>query len=154
MPSGAEAGPPRTPNRVAVIFTTGDPRTIAEMATTCMQLAREGAHVRVFFRDESIPALCVPAVAQRLGYRSVEAPADGDDGGTLRPASSEQPPEPTEAVLHLLANSGDVTLYACSSSLYLWGVTARDLLPVMSGARGLVAFLVEDLAGAERVLSY
>jgi hypothetical protein len=38
--------------------------------------------------------------------------------------------------------------------MYLWGVTADQLLPAITGGRGLIAFLAEDLAGATRALSY
>jgi peroxiredoxin family protein len=50
--------------------------------------------------------------------------------------------------------AGDVRLYACSSSLYIWGVEAGDLDPAIHGSRGLIAFLAEDLAGASSVLTF
>lgn len=120
--------------KVAVIVTTASPGRLAEMAAACVGAARSGAEVRVFFRDESIPAICLPSIAERLG-------AGPDNSGIA-------------SLLADLAGSGAVGLYACSSSLYLWGVTSVDLLPSLTGARGLVAFLADDLAGAAEVLSY
>ena len=57
-------------------------------------------------------------------------------------------------MLAALRDAGDVRLYACSSSLYLWGVAVSDLLPAIDSARGLIAFLADDVVGSDRVLSY
>jgi peroxiredoxin family protein len=62
--------------------------------------------------------------------------------------------ESLEAMLVELAAAGDVRLYACTSSMYVWGVSSQDLIPAMAGGRGLIAFLAEDLAGAADVLTY
>lgn len=126
--------------RLAAIVTTGAADTIAEVARGCIEAARAGAAVRVFFRDESIPAICRPEVAARLLLASSEASRAGSAA--------------TENALQALVRSGDVKLYACSSSLYVWGVGSGDLIPPITGARGLIAFLAEDLAGAKEVLTY
>ena len=121
--------------RVAVIVTRGDPHILADMATTCTELARSGAHLTIFFRDESIPSICRPEIAQRI------LPEGWDVG--------------IESQLYSrLKAAGQVGLYACTSSLYLWGVTSDQLLSVVDGGRGLIAFLAEDVAGAFQVLSY
>jgi peroxiredoxin family protein len=62
--------------------------------------------------------------------------------------------EAVAAMLSELRAAGDVRCYACSSSIYLWGVSAGDLIPEIAGARGLIAFLAEDLAEATEVLSF
>ena len=126
--------------RVAAVVTTGEPPRMAEMAVECATAARAGASVRVFFRDESIPLICAPAAARRLLWGAV-----GD-----RPLPYGRK---LHSALQELAASGDVRLYGCSSSLYVWGVSAQDLLPGITG-RGLIAFLADDLAGATRVLCY
>jgi peroxiredoxin family protein len=120
-------------SRVAAIVTTADPDRLAELAAACGAAARAGAEVRVFFRDESIPAIIRVEAAHRQGI----APG----------------PDVADLLAELLA-AGSVRLYACSSSLYLWGVSAEDLLPLLSGPRGLVAFLAEDVDGASEVLSF
>lgn len=114
-----------SPQRIAAIVATGDPAAIEAMATACADAARAGARVAVFFRDESIPAI-----------------------------RAETSPPRISAALDWLVASGDVHLSACSTSLYLWGLTGRDLIPSIGGVRGLVAFLAEDVAGASSVLTY
>ena len=125
--------------RVAIIVTSGYAEKLLEVARQCSESAESGASVRVFFRDESIPSLCRPEVAARLL-------PDGDaDAAELRGVHEQ---------LEALADRGDVRLHACSSSLYIWGVESRDLIPAIAGARGLIAFLADDLAGASEVLTY
>jgi len=124
--------------RIAVIVTTGEPEQLVDIAERCRESAGSGASIRLFFRDESIPALCRPEVAARL--------LPEGESGTARFA--EVPP-----ALDALRSAGDVRLYACSSSLYIWGVQSSDLIAAMTGARGLIAFLAEDLAGADEVVS-
>jgi peroxiredoxin family protein len=123
--------------RLAVVLTSGDDQILIDVARTCAAAAASGVAVRVFFRDESIPAICRREVAAHI-----------------LPPGKDPSSGPVHAALQELASNGDVRLYACSSSLYIWGVESRDLLPVMSGARGLIAFLAEDLAGASEVRTY
>jgi peroxiredoxin family protein len=122
--------------RVAAILTVGELDSIRATLMTCRESAREGATVTLFFRDETIPLICRPEVAAGIADDVVVA--------TGREVAE---------MLRELVGAGDVRCTACSSSLYLWGVTASDLIPEIAGARGLVAFLAEDLAGATRILS-
>ncbi len=121
------------PLRLAALVTTAQADTLLDMAETCRTAAAGGATVRVLFRDESIPALCTEPAARHLAYASNPA---------------------VHASLQALASAGDTQLYACSSSLYLWGVESKALIPAIHGVRGLIAFLVDDLAGADTILSY
>jgi len=50
-----------------------------------------------------------------------------------------------------LTADGQVQIYACTSSLYVWGLSSQDLLPSVTGGRGLIAFLADDLAEATEV---
>ena len=117
--------------RVAAIVTS-DGKQLREALERCRAAAAEGAAVRVFFRDESIPSLCPPSVWERLALVGVVD---------------------VSIELAALKGAGDVTLHACSSSLYLWGIAPDDLLPSIDGVRGLIAFLADDLTGADEVLS-
>ena len=49
--------------------------------------------------------------------------------------------------------AGDVRLYACSSSMAICGVGLEDLIEGLE-VRGLTAFLLEDIASADRVLTF
>jgi len=122
--------------RVAAILTLGELDRIRVVLATCAEAAQAGATVTLFFRDETIPLIC----------RS-DAAASLTDEGTV--AAGRE----LAALLRELARAGDVRCTACSSSLYLWGVSAGDLIPEVAGARGLVAFLAEDLADATQILS-
>ena len=60
-------------------------------------------------------------------------------------------------VLKLLRDikaSGDVKYYACSSSMAICGLKQEDLIPEIDEVRGLPAFLLEDVATADKVLTF
>ncbi len=135
-------------DKLAAIVTTGDPQRLTELMDICQAAATAGSELCLFFRDESIPAICRPEARQRLGLFGTGA--DGSEGLGVDEARLED----VATRLAELAQGERVGLYACSSSLYVWGVTAADLIPAVKGARGLVAFLADDLDGASRVLSY
>ncbi len=118
------------------MVTVADLERIRQVAAACASAARAGHRVTLFFRDETVPLICRSETAARL----------------LNP-SGQETAQAVAAILHQLKEAGDVHLSACSSSLYLWGVDPSELLPEISGARGLVAFLAEDLAEATEVIS-
>jgi len=122
--------------RVAAILTVGDLEQLRPVLASCTDAARAGATVTLFFRDETIPLICRPEAAAELAAEPCIV------------AGRE-----LAALLRELVRAGDVRCTACSSSLYLWGVSAGDLIAEVAGARGLVAFLAEDLADATQILS-
>jgi peroxiredoxin family protein len=130
-------------DKLAAIITTGDVPRIVELVGVCREAAAKGTAVRLFFRDESIPLISRPEVRLRI---TPVLPAQ------LQKAREGRARE-LGAALANLATLRDVELSACSSSLYLWGLTAGDLIPAISGARGLIAFLADDLDGAKQVVS-
>ncbi len=123
-------------NRLAAILTVADLERLRATLATCMEAARAGAAVTLFFRDETIPLVCTPEVA-----------------GQLVDEASVAVGREVARLLGELVAVGDVRCSACSSSLYLWGVDAGDLIPELAGARGLIAFLADDLAEADQILS-
>ena len=50
--------------------------------------------------------------------------------------------------------SGDVKYYVCSSSLAIWGLKKEQLIPEIDEVGGLPAFLLEDMATADKVLTF
>jgi peroxiredoxin family protein len=123
-----------TKRKVAAIVSRADAATVDALVAACQTAALDGEAVRIFFRDESIPSLCRAEVAVSL--------------------TGEARQEIIGEKLETLARAGDVRLFACSSSMYLWGMSAADLLPFMAGSRGLIAFLAEDMEDAAEVLSF
>jgi peroxiredoxin family protein len=122
---------------VAAIVTTSDARALLELLGRCVARAESGDEVRVFFRDESIPALCTHEVAERVGWPEL---ASSDRTQTER----------LTALLERISEQTSLRMYACTSSMYLWGVSSAELRPGVV-ARGLIAFLAEDLEGASEV---
>ncbi|HZT07147.1 MAG TPA: DsrE family protein [Chloroflexota bacterium] len=134
------SGEKPTMGRLAAIVASGGVETMAAVIRDCSVRARQGMQVRVLFRDESIPMVCVPDARRRILAPSVAAEIDAN--------------RDLQAGLEELRQSGDVELYACTSSMYVWGITDADLGPAISGGRGLIAFLADHLAGAVLVVTY
>jgi peroxiredoxin family protein len=130
-------------DKLAAIITTGDVPRIVELVGICREAAAKGTAVRLFFRDESIPLVSRAEVRHRI-TPALPAQLQEDREGGARELG---------AALADLATLDDVELSACSSSLYVWGLTAGDLIPAIRGARGLIAFLADDLDGAQEVVS-
>jgi peroxiredoxin family protein len=126
---------------VAIIVTRGDPTTLRALFDRCQAAQAEGQTLRVFFRDEAIPTLCQVSVAERLGWPD-NVGGDAELSGWYRAALTE------------LTAAGAAQLYACTSSLYIWGLTAAELMPCVTGGRGLIAFLADDLVEAAAVYCF
>ena len=134
--------------RLVALVTTADPDRLVDLVDRGVATARRGGAVRVLFRDESIVILCTDEARSRLGFASQGLVAEGE--APIRATSMAA----VERGLRTLSAAGDVALYACTSSLYLWGLPAADLTTALTGTRGLIAFLADDLAGATEVLTY
>jgi len=104
---------------------------------------------RVLFRDESV---------FRLTPDAINRPELSDDYARA-PAGVEQRLKRLDlADLHKLCRdikaSGDVKYYVCSSSLAICGLKQEDLIDEIDEVRGLPAFLLEDVASADKVLTF
>jgi peroxiredoxin family protein len=134
---------------LAVIVARGETNTLVQVATLLMAAVGSGAAVRVFFRDEAIFGITregAKTLRFSNGYRGREAEVSArltqqglDDVGTLFAQIKEV---------------GDAKLWACSSSMAICGARPEDLLTVIDGVRGLTAFLLEDVANADHVLTF
>lgn len=135
--------------RLAVIVSRGELNSLVQVATLLLAAVAAGVAVRVFVRDEAVYAL-TPAGAAELrlsaGYRGREA--------ALYLRLAAQGLDDVPALFRLVKELGDARIYACSSSLALCGIAAAELLPEVDGVRGLTAFLLEDVAAADRVLTF
>ncbi len=133
---------------LAVIVSGGSTNNLMQVLTLLMAAVHEEMKVRVLFRDEALFRLTTaninkmelsPAYAQAAGIEQRLKKHDLVD-------------------LHKLCRdikaSGDVQYYVCSSSLAIAGLKQEELIPEVDEVRGLPAFLSEDVASADRVLTF
>jgi peroxiredoxin family protein len=135
--------------RLAVIVSRGEFNSLVQVATLLMAAVASGVEVRVFFRDEAIYRITKAGAGVMdfsEGYRGREA--------ETRRRLASQGLDDLRSLLAQIKEGGDARLYACSSSLAICGVEAAELLPEIDGVRGLTAFLLEDVAQADRVLTF
>jgi len=134
---------------LAVIASRGETNALVHVATLLMAAVASGGAVRVFFRDEAIFGITREGAATMRfseGYRGREA--------AVRSRLSQQGLDDVGALFSQVKEIGDAKLWACSSSMAICGVRPDDLLPVVDGVRGLTAFLLEDVAKADHVLTF
>lgn len=134
---------------LAVIVSRGEFNSLVQVATLLMAAVGSGLAVRVFFRDEAIFRITRAGAAEMsfsAGYRGRE------EAVRARLAAQELTDLP--GLLRQIKELGDARLYACSSSLAICGVGSAELLPEIDAVRGLTAFLLEDVATADRVLTF
>lgn len=135
--------------RLAVIVARGELNSLVQAATLLMAAVASGVAVRVFFRDEAIAAIT------RAGAASLRlSPAYQGREVEVRERLSAQGLADVPALLRAIKESGDARLYACSSSLAIWGVRPDELVPEIDEVRGLTAFLLDDVATADHVLAF
>ncbi|MBI1737176.1 MAG: DsrE family protein [Candidatus Rokubacteria bacterium] len=134
---------------LAVIVSRGYTNSLVQVATLLMAAVASGAAVRVFFRDEAVFKLTregAREVTFSEGYRGRE--------DAVRARLAEQGLDDFPGLLAQIKDIGDARFWACSSSMAIGGVAAGDLLPEIDGVRGLTAFLLEDAARADHVLTF
>ena len=134
---------------LAVIVSRGSTNNFIQVLTLLMAAVHSELKVRVLFRDEAVFRLRPQAInATELS----EAYAHGPSGVEQRLKTLDL------ADLHKLCRdikaSGDVKYYVCSSSLAICGLKQEDLIEEIDEVRGLPAFLLEDVATADKVLTF
>ena len=136
--------------RLAVIVTNGSFNNLVQVATLIHAAAGAGTAVRVLFRDAALLSL------RRDRIATLEFSADfaGREAATLellRAADFEDLPG---FLRDAKEHGDDVRLYACTSSMYYCDTQADELIPEIDAPRSLSAFLAEDVASADTVLSF
>jgi len=134
---------------LAVLVSRGECNSLVQVATLLLAAVGSGIAVRVFFRDEAIYAITRSGAKEMRfseGYRGREAAVRG----RLAAQGLDDLPE----LFRQIKEVGDARLYACSSSLAICGVEEEQLLPEIDAVRGLTAFLLDDVATADRVLTF
>ena len=134
---------------LAVIVSGGRTNDFIQVLTLLMAAVHSEMKTRVFFRDESVYRL-TPSAINDLELSGLHA---RDVEGVRRRLAKLDLTD-----LHKLCRdikaSGDVKYYVCSSSLAICGLKKEDLIPEIDEVRGLPAFLLEDMASADKVLTF
>ena len=133
---------------LAIIVSGGSTNNLIQVLTLLMAAVHSEMKVRVLFRDESVMRL-TPAKINALEL----SPAYSGS-----PQAAQRLKQLEIADVHKLCRdikaSGDVKYYACSSSMAVCGLKQEDLIPEIDEVRGLPAFLLEDVATADKVLTF
>ncbi len=133
---------------LAIIASRGSFNSLLQVVTLLMAAVGSGVSVSVFFRDEAVLKVTKTGATEinlSEAYRGHEE--------AVRGRLSAQALTDLPRLLRELRELGDVKLYACSSSMAICGVEAADLIDGLE-VRGLTAFLLEDVATADRVLTF
>ena len=134
---------------LAIIVSGGSTNNLIQVLTLLMASVHADLKARVFFRDESVARL-TPANINTLELSNGYAHD--------LPAIEQRLKKLDLLDLHKLCRdikaSGDVKYYVCSSSLAISGLKREDLIPEVDEIRGLPAFLLEDIATADKVLTF
>ena len=134
---------------LAVIVSGGSTNNFVQVLTLLMASVHSEIKVRVLFRDESVYRLR-PSAINTVELSS--AYAHDAQGVTQRLAKHDL--ADVQKLMRDIKASGDVQYYVCSSSLALCGLKKEQLIPEVDDVRGLPAFLLEDVASADKVLSF
>ena len=134
---------------IAVIVSGGSSNNLIQVLTLLMAAVHADLKARVFFRDEAVARLR-PGEINRLELSS----AYGQDVDGTRKRLERLDLTDAHKLCRDIKASGDVKYYVCSSSLAVWGLKKEDLIPEVDEVRGLPAFLLEDVATADKVLTF
>ena len=134
---------------LAVIVSGGSTNNLIQVLTLLMASVHEDIAVRVLFRDEAVFRL----TPKNINHLELSAMYGQEASGVEQRLKRHELTD-----LHKLCRdikaSGDVKYYVCSSSLAICGLKREDLIPEIDEVRGLPAFLLEDVATADRVLTF
>lgn len=133
---------------LAVIASRGSFNSLVQVATLLMAAVGSEMAVRVFFRDEAVLRL----TRSRAHDMNLSEIYRGEEAA-VRERLKAQRLDDLSLLFADVRLAGDVRLYACSSSMAICGVRAEDLLEGIE-VRGLTAFLLEDMAAADHVLTF
>ena len=134
---------------LAVIVSRGSTNHFVQVLTLLMASVHSDLKTRVLFRDESLFRLTSEGIKQ-LALSEAYA----EQRAAYEARLKQHDLQDLQLLLRQIKQSGDVQLYVCSSSLALSGLTKDQLIPEIDGVRGLPAFLLEDVASADKVLTF
>ena len=134
---------------LAVIVSGGSTNQLIHVLTVLMASVHSAIMARVLFRDESVLRLTPSRI------NTVElSPGLAADAEGVRQRLKKLDLLDLQKLCRDIKASGDVKYYVCSSSLAISGLTQKDLIPEIDEVRGLPSFLLEDVASADKVLTF
>jgi len=134
---------------LAVIVSGGSTNNLLQVLTLLMASVHSDLQTRVLFRDESVFRL-TPANINKIELSEAYA----HDAANVRQRLAKHELTDVQKLVRDIKASGDVKYYVCSSSLAICGLKREDLIPEIDDVRGLPAFLLEDVAAADKVLTF
>ena len=134
---------------LAVIVSGGSTNNLIQVLTLLMAAVHEEMAVRVLFRDESLFRLA----PSRINALEFSAPY-AQDAQAIEQRLRRLDLTDLHKLCRDIKASGDVKYYACSSSMAICGLTPEELIPEIDAVRGLPAFLKDDVARADKVLTF
>ena len=134
---------------LAVIVSGGSTNNLIQVLTLLMAAVHSDIKARVLFRDESVLRL-TPA---RINAMEL-SPAYAASAASIQQRLKKHELTDVQKLCRDIKASGDVKYYVCSSSLAICGLKQEDLISEIDEVRGLPAFLLEDVATADKVLTF
>ena len=134
---------------LAVIVSGGSTNNLVQVLTLLMAAVHSDIKARVFFRDESVFRL-TPGAMNTIELSA----AYGHDLDGVQKRLKQLDLFDLQKLCRDIKASGDVKYYVCSSSLAMCGLKREELIPEIDEVRGLPAFLLEDVATADTVLTF
>jgi len=106
--------------------------------------------VRVFFRDESV----LKVTKARVNDLNFSEGGWGREGEILARLREADFTDLHSFMRDSKEHGDDVKFFACTSSMYMYGVKEEELVPEIDGLRTLLEFLQEEMSDAERVFTF
>ena len=134
--------------KMCIVATRGDHTSLVNLLSTVMAGAVSEMSVRVLLRDEAV----VMVTRERI-LRPVLSPllaGDPDLPARLLAAGLGDLP----ALFRKARAMGDVRFTACSSSLAIAGILPEELIGEIDEVQGFTSFLLEEISGADILLSF
>ena len=137
--------------KVAIIVGNGSFNNLVLLSTLIAGLVSAfDCKVRVFFRDEALLKL----TKERINEINFSPAFDGMQDEAVRRLEQSGFTDLRGFLRHAKELGDDVRYYGCRSSMYLIGAAEADLIPEIDEVTSVSRFLLEELAEADKVLTF
>lgn len=137
--------------KVAIIVSRGSFNNLIQVSTLLRALtAGLDVSIRVLFRDEALYKLTRARIGEINFSEDLKGGAE-EFLGRLKTADFVD----LESFLKDSKEHGmDVKFYACTSTMYVYGIDREDLSPLLDDPRSLTTFLLEDVSEADSLMTF